>query len=105
MLWPKLKALMLEWMETGENESTVIPQWEASLRYDQRDRLPSVRVPVHVIAFGEDIQAPPQDGEELADLIPGAELHLLEGMGHGSWWGHTHDELNPFIEGLVRRYV
>jgi pimeloyl-ACP methyl ester carboxylesterase len=104
-LWPKLKALMLEWMETGENESTVIPQWEASLRYDQRDRLPSVRVPVHVIAFDQDIQAPPQDGEELAGLIPGAEFHLMEGMGHGSWWGHTHDELNPYIERLVQRHL
>jgi pimeloyl-ACP methyl ester carboxylesterase len=103
-LWPKLKALMLEWMETGENESSVIPQWEASLRYDQRDRLPSVRVPVHVLAFDQDIQAPPQDGEELANMIPGAEFHLMDGMGHGSWWGHTHDVLNPFIENLVRQY-
>jgi pimeloyl-ACP methyl ester carboxylesterase len=104
-LWPKLKALLLEWTETGEGESSVIPQWEASLRYDQRDRLSSVQVPVHVISFAEDVQAPPQDGEELAGLIPGAEFHLMEGMGHGSWWGHAHDALNPYIENLVRRYV
>ena len=104
-LWPRLKALMLEWMESGENEGSLVAQWDASLTFDQRDRLASVRVPVHVISFAEDIQAPPQDGEELAGLIPGSEFHLLEGMGHGSWYGHAHDELNPFIEGLVRRYV
>jgi pimeloyl-ACP methyl ester carboxylesterase len=101
-LWPRLKALMLEWMESGENEGSLVSQWDASLTYDQRDRLPSVRVPVHVVAFAEDVQAPPQDGEELADLIPTAEFHLLEGMGHGSWYGHAHDEINRYLEGLVR---
>jgi thioesterase CepJ len=43
-----------------------------------------VKVPVHVIAFAEDMQAPAQEGEEVARLISGASLHLLEGMGHGS---------------------
>src|SRR5947208_1064527 len=54
-LWPKLRALMLEWMDSGENEESLIPQWDASLRFDQRDRLPGVRVPFHVISFAEDI--------------------------------------------------
>ena len=104
-LWPKLKELMLEWIDSGENESSLVSQWDASLRFDQRDRLPSVRVPVHVIAFAEDVQAPPQDGEELAGLIPNAEFHLLEGMGHGSWYGHTHDEVNAYLETILRRYA
>ena len=34
-----------------------------------------------------------------------AELHLMPGMGHGSWYGHAHDTLNPFIEELIRRYL
>lgn len=105
VLWPKLKALMLEWMDSGENETSLVSQWDASLRFDQRDRLPSVRVPVHVIAFAEDVQAPPQDGEELAGLIPGAAFHLLEGMGHGSWYGHAHEELNSYLETILRRYA
>jgi pimeloyl-ACP methyl ester carboxylesterase len=104
-LWPRLKQLMLEWIDSGENEGSVVAQWDASLRYDQRDRLGSVRVPVHVIAFDQDIQAPPQDGAELAALIPGAEFHLMDGMGHGSWYGHAHDRLNPFIESLIRRHM
>jgi pimeloyl-ACP methyl ester carboxylesterase len=103
-LWPQLKALLLEWMDSGENEGSLVSQWDASLTYDQRDRLHSVRVPVHVVSFAEDVQAPPQDGAELADMIPTAEYHLLEGMGHGSWYGHTHDEINAFIEGLLSRY-
>lgn len=105
VLWPKLKALMLEWMESGENEESLVPQWDASLRFDQRAGLPGVKVPVHVIAFNEDVQAPPQDGEEVAKLIPGAEFHLLEGLGHGSWYGHAHDRINAVIEGIARRLI
>ena len=101
-LWPRLKALMSELMDSGENQGSLVSQWDASLTYDQHDRLPSVRVPVHVIAYAEDVQAPPQDGEELADLIPTAEFHLLQGMGHGSWYGHAHDEINRYVEGLIR---
>ena len=60
---------------------------------------------MHVIAFDQDVQAVPQDGEEVAALVPGAEFHLFEGMGHCSIYGHTQDVLNPFIEALLRRYL
>jgi thioesterase CepJ len=96
---------MLEWIDSGENETSLVPQWDASLRFDQRAALKGVRVPVHVLAFAEDVQAPPQDGEEVARLVPGAKLHLLEGMGHGSWYGHAQDRLNPYIEGIIRNYL
>jgi pimeloyl-ACP methyl ester carboxylesterase len=101
-LWPQLKALLMEWMDSGENEESLVSQWDASLRFDQRAALPGVKVPFHVIAFAEDVQAPPQDGEELARLVPGAKFHLLDGMGHGSWYGHAHGEINAVIERLVR---
>ena len=103
-MWPRLKALLMEWMDSGENEESLVPQWDASLRFDQREQLTSVRVPMHVIAFEEDVQAPPQDGEELAALVPGAELHLLKGMGHGSWYGHAHTEINRYLAGILARY-
>ena len=103
--WPQLRDELLAWMASGENEASLIPQWDASLRFDQRDAIRTCEVPMHVIAFGEDVQAPPQDGEELADLAGNAEFHLFEGMGHGSIYGHTHETMNPFIEGLIRRYL
>lgn len=104
-LWPRLREQLVAWIDTGENESSLIPQWEACLRYDQRDRLPACTVPMHVLAFTEDVQAPPQDAEELVELTPTAELHLFEGMGHCSIYGHTHDVLNPFIRDLIERYA
>lgn len=104
-LWPKIRAYLLDWIESDTNEESLVPQWDVSLRFDQRAALPNVRVPFHVLAFSEDVQAPPQDGEELAGLIPGAEFHLMEGMGHGSWYGHAQDQLNPYVEAILRRYL
>jgi hypothetical protein len=60
-----------------------VSQRDARLRFDQRTA-PGVKVLVHVIALDEDVEAPPQDGEELASLIPDARFHLLEGMGRGT---------------------
>lgn len=51
------------------------------------------------------MQAPPQDGLELAELAGNAEYHKFDGMGHGSIYGHTHEVMNPFIEDVIRRYV
>ena len=44
-------------------------------------------------------------GEELAQLIPGAEFHFMPDMGHGSWYGHAHHLLNPYLEEIARRYL
>ena len=104
-LWPKLRDDLMRWMNSGENEDSLIPQWEASLKFDQRELLGGVSVPMHVLAFAEDVQAPPQDGEELASMVPTAEYHLFDGMGHGSWYGHTHETLNPFIKELLQRHA
>ncbi len=101
-LWPRLRSQLLDWMDSGENETSLIPQWDASMRFDQRDALPGCTVPMHVIAFNEDVQAPPQDGVELADLAGNGRYHLFEAMGHGSIYGHAHETLNPFIEELIR---
>jgi pimeloyl-ACP methyl ester carboxylesterase len=104
-LWPRIRRDLLEWMGSGENEKSLIAQWDPCLNVDQTDRLPGCEVPIHVIAFTEDIEAPPGEGKLVAQLAPKAEYHLFEGLGHGSIYGHTHDVLNPFIKELVDRYV
>ena len=104
-LWTKLQADLEAWLSTDDNERSLIPQWEACLLYDQMETLPECRVPTHVIAFAEDVQAPPQDGREVAELMPDAEYHEFAGMGHCSIYGHTHDVLNPVIRDIVLGYA
>ena len=49
---------------------------DCNKRYDifgsggAKQRASDLDVPFHVIAFTEDVQAPPQDGREMADLLP-----------------------------------
>jgi len=104
-LWPRLREELRAWIDTGENEISLIPQWEACLRFDQREQLATCTVPMHVLSFTEDVQAPPQDAEELVERTPTAELHTFEGMGHCSIYGHTHDVLNPYIRDLIERHA
>ena len=104
-LWPRIRESYLSYYSTETNEESLVAQWEPCVRFDQTARLPDCRVPLHVIAFDQDVQAVPQDGEEVAALCPAAEYHLFEGMGHCSIYGHTHDVLNPFIRELIERYL
>ena len=62
-------------------------------------------VPMHVVAFSEDVQAPPQDNQELAEVAGNATYHEFEGMGHGSIYGHTHEVLNPFIRQTIESHL
>lgn len=52
----------------GRGPQDLIDQWQACLDYDCRDRLPGCQVPMHVIAFSEDVQTPPGMCRIVADL-------------------------------------
>jgi pimeloyl-ACP methyl ester carboxylesterase len=49
---------------------------------DRTPRLADVRVPTVVIHGTDDALVLPTGGEATAEAIPGAELVLIEGMGH-----------------------
>jgi 3-oxoadipate enol-lactonase len=50
---------------------------------DVRDELVRIEVPTLVIVGTQDILTPLPDSEELAELIPGAELSIISGAAHG----------------------
>jgi 3-oxoadipate enol-lactonase len=58
-------------------------QAEASGRHEARERLPSLSMPVHVIGAERDILVPVWKSRELAELIPGARLTIIERATHG----------------------
>ena len=57
-------------------------QVDAALAHDARERLPGLRVPALVVHGALDQLAPLAAGEELARLVPGAELHVVPNVGH-----------------------
>lgn len=58
-------------------------QLMATTRHETRDRLGRLEMPVHVIGAEHDVLVPVWKSRELAGLIPGAELTVLEGAAHG----------------------
>jgi pimeloyl-ACP methyl ester carboxylesterase len=51
-------------------------------RVDQRDSLAAIRCPTSVIHGRDDQSWPLENGDELARLIPGARLSVIENCGH-----------------------
>jgi len=58
-------------------------QLEAASRHEARDRLGSLSMPVHVIGAEYDILVPVWKSREIAELIPGSKLTVLERCPHG----------------------
>ena len=54
--------------------------------HDALERLKQIRCPTLVSVADEDILVPPRFSRELAGRIPGAELRILPGAGHGCLW-------------------
>ena len=59
-----------------------VRQLDACGRHDLRDRLGELSIPTHVVGAEHDLMVPPWKSTELAELIPGAELTMLERAGH-----------------------
>lgn len=57
-------------------------QLQASATHEARDRLPGLRLPVHVIGAEQDAFVPVWKSKELAGLIPGARLSIIAGAAH-----------------------
>jgi pimeloyl-ACP methyl ester carboxylesterase len=55
----------------------------ASARHDAWDRLHEITCPVMIVHGAEDVMIPVGNAHMLKERIPHAELHILEGLGHG----------------------
>ncbi|HZN88331.1 MAG TPA: alpha/beta hydrolase [Thermoleophilaceae bacterium] len=76
-------------------------QLDASSRHDARAGLASLSLPVHVIGCEKDILVPVWKSRELAELIPGAKLTIIEGAPHGAAFERA-EEFNDAVLGFIR---
>lgn len=79
-------------------------QWRACIDFDSLDRLPACHVPMHVIGFSHDVQAPPAHGRRVAEAAANGHFQLLEGLGHLSLAGHRPDRVNAAIRVILELY-
>lgn len=71
---------------------------------DVRFELRGVRVPTLVLVGSQDILTPLGDSEEIADLIPGAELAVVGGGAHGFMFEHA-SAFNRTVLDFLRRVI
>jgi 3-oxoadipate enol-lactonase len=84
-----------------------VSQCEAILDTDARfaAMLPTIAVPTLVIVGNQDILTPRGDSEELAELIPGAELVVIAGAAHGLMMEHAGTFNRVVLDFLARSRV
>jgi pimeloyl-ACP methyl ester carboxylesterase len=69
--------------------------------HDVRDRLHELTMPVHVIGAERDLMIPVWKQRELATLIPGAKLTIIDGQGHGAMW-EAAERFNAVVTEFLR---
>ena len=103
-LWAELRSFIAADFERRDG-AMLAAQWQACLDFDSSELLPGTTVPIHAIAFSEDVQTPPQRVRQVAELAADGHFHLLEGLGHGSAFGHRPDEVNRLLREIIGGYV
>jgi 3-oxoadipate enol-lactonase len=78
-----LRRMMLQ-NQHPQSPEAFARQLDASSRHDTRDRLGSLHMPVHVIGAEHDLLVPIWKSKEVAALIPGAKLTVIERAPHGA---------------------
>jgi pimeloyl-ACP methyl ester carboxylesterase len=67
-------------------QPVILQQMRACGAHDTSGRLSKVSTPTLVVHGDEDRLLGPGNGRQIAALIPGARLEMLEGVGHMFWW-------------------
>lgn len=82
------------------NPAALSRQWEAYGSFDSWDRLPGLLHPTLCITGDEDALCDWRNSERLAEQIPNATLHIVEGTGH-SFHLEDPDEVNAVVRGFL----
>jgi pimeloyl-ACP methyl ester carboxylesterase len=102
-LWQRCRPYVSSAYE-ARDPKMLAAQWQACVEYDALDRLPHCEVPIHVVAFSQDLQTPPSRGRVVAEAAKHGHFHLLEGLGHFSLFGHKPDVVNACIREIIDSY-
>jgi 3-oxoadipate enol-lactonase len=75
----------------------------AAARHDALDHLSDITCPVMILHGSEDLMLPVGNAYLLKESIPHAELHVLDGLGHG-YNLEGQERVDPLVIDFVRRH-
>lgn len=99
-IWSSMKAAYTERFAQRDPQD-LIDQWQACLDFDCREGLRTCPVPIHAVAFSEDVQTPPRMVEEVARLALLGTYHEVAELGHVSVARHRSDIVNDLIATII----
>jgi pimeloyl-ACP methyl ester carboxylesterase len=100
--WERIKPFLAA--DFAERDGAMLAaQWQACLDYDSGPLLGDIEAPIHAVAFSEDVQTPPQRVREVAEQARHGHFHLLQGLGHGSAFGHRPEVVNECVLAIIDR--
>jgi pimeloyl-ACP methyl ester carboxylesterase len=99
--WARVRPVLDEL--AAADPELIAAQRRAALAFDSLERLAGCRVPLHVVAFGHDLQAPPARGRLVAEAAPDASFVVLEELAHLSLFRHRAAEAGACIRDYVRQ--
>ena len=97
-----LVARVIAMAEEVGRENFVLQQRAILGRRDQSDTLGALAVPALVLGGGLDTLTPPQSSRDMAELIPDAELVIMEEIGHLSTI-EAPDEVTNILNAYLAR--
>lgn len=103
-LWERIKAAYKPRF-ADRDPQMLIAQWQACLDYDVTAALADCPVPIHAVAFSEDIQTPPRLVRRVAEAARHGHYHELPGLGHVSLNRHAPRTVNTFLASLIAEHA
>ncbi len=102
--WERIKAAYTVRFADRKPED-LINQWEMCLNMDCREALKTCPVPIHAVAFSEDIQTPPSMVKVVADCAMHGYYHELPGLGHVSLSRDQPEIVNEKLSEILENQV
>ncbi len=105
---PAFETMLAEFLplfpQTEAQVRMTAAQWDANRVHDTLNRLGNIMAPTTVIVGDQDLLTPPWQSRAVAERIPGAEFHLVEGAGssHSMHVERTEDWLDLVLAHLKR---
>ena len=104
-LWAELRSFIAS--DFSDRDGAMLAaQWQACLEYDSSELLPRIDVPIHAVAFAQDVQTPPQRVREVADLA--RERHATtssRAAGTGRPSGIARTQVNACLRGILETHL
>ena len=102
-LWARIKAAYTPRFAERDPEM-LIAQWRPCLDYDVTEALGTCPVPIHAVAFSEDVQTPPRLVRKVAEAAMNGHYHELPGLGHVSLNRHDPGSVNACLARIVAEH-